>query len=141
MVRIRIADTLEIWSVLRRFDRPVPIKISAVNPDTEFVSEPVTLDFAAADTSAMARGLAGLPPGFTWRDQHFQIVEVLEDWKRSDVEGGRPGGERYYHRHYYRIRVDTHQTMTLYFVRRPKVGESAKKRWWLYSIDRAPDKR
>jgi hypothetical protein len=107
-----------------------------MQPDAEFISEPITPDRAAADTSAMARGLAGLPPGFTWRDQHYLIAQVLEDWKRSDTEGGRPGGERYYHRHYYRICTDTNQIMTIYFVRHPKSGESAKKRWWLYSIDR-----
>lgn len=107
-------------------------------PDEEFISEPIKTDPGTADASAMALGLSGLPTGFRWRDQHYAIVELLGEWKRSEAEGGRADGERYYRKHYYRIRVNTGEIMTLYFVRRVKLGESARQRWWLYSIKRGP---
>ncbi len=103
----------------------------------EFVSEPIRPDRGAADAGAMSRGLAGLPAGFTWRDRHYSVGAVLEDWKRSEAEGGRADSERYYRKHYYRIRTECGVTMTIYFVRKVKPGEHAKQRWWLYSIQRA----
>lgn len=101
----------------------------------EFVSECIRPDRAAGDAGAMSKGLGGLPAGFTWRDRHYRICVVLAEWKRSEAEGGRATGERYYRRHYFRVRVDTGQVMTLYFVRKVKSGERATARWWLYSIE------
>ncbi|MFQ5430308.1 MAG: DUF6504 family protein [Phycisphaerae bacterium] len=102
----------------------------------EFVSETVSPDRGTADASAMSRGLAGLPTGFTWRGRHYAIREVLQQWKQSEPEGHRPGAERYYRKHYFRVRVDSGETMTLYVVRHMKRGENPTRRWWLYSIDR-----
>lgn len=99
-----------------------------------FISEPIKPDPATADADAMARGLAGLPVGFTWRDRHYEIANVLEDWKKSEAEGGKAAGERYYRKHYYRIRTACGSEMTIYFVRRVKLGESQRQRWWLYSL-------
>lgn len=108
----------------------------------EFISEPITPDYGTADVQAMARGLAGLPTGFRWRGRHYTIREVLKEWKRSEAEGHRPGGERYFRKHYYRVRVDSGETMTLYLVRHVKAGESPKRRWRLYSVaGPAPDGR
>lgn len=99
-----------------------------------FISEPIKPDRATADADAMARGLAGLPDGFTWRDRHYEITEVLDNWKKSEAEGGKANGERYYRKHYYRVRTACGAEMTIYFVRRVKLGESQKQRWWLYSM-------
>ncbi len=98
--------------------------------DLEFISEPIQPDPASFDTAAMAKGQAGLPAGFTWRDQHYKIVEVLEEWKDSEREYHRRG-EAYYRKHFWRIRVDDGDEMTIYALRRVKRGESPKKRWWL----------
>ena len=100
----------------------------------EFVSENITPDAGTFDASAMGIGQPGLPTGFTWRDKHYAIVEVLDDWKVSEREFHRTG-EAYYRRHFWRVRVDSDQTMTLYVTRKAKRGESQKKRWWLYSVD------
>lgn len=104
-----------------------------------FISESITPDPGSADTAAMARGLAGLPTGFTWRGQHYRIECILKQWKCSEAEGHRPGGERYYRKHYFQVRVDSGQTMTLYVVRRTKAGEPPKRRWWLFTIDQPED--
>lgn len=98
----------------------------------EFVSEPVRPDPGTADASAMACGIPGLPRGFTWRDRHYTIICVLREWKQSE-SFNHAAGERYYRKHFYQVRVDTGESMTLYAVRRVKAGESPKRRWWLYS--------
>ncbi|MCB9852314.1 MAG: cytoplasmic protein [Phycisphaerales bacterium] len=102
----------------------------------EFVSEPVKPDFGTADAASMARGIPGLPTGFTWRDRHYAIRAVLSSWKRSESENHRPSGEKYYRKHYYKVSVDTGEVMTLYAVRHVKVGENPNQRWWLQSIER-----
>lgn len=101
----------------------------------EFISESITPDAGTHDTAAMARGQAGLPTGFTWRGTHYAIVETISEWKASEAED-HAGGERYYRKHFWRVRVDSGETMTLYAVRHTKPGENAKRRWWLYTIDR-----
>ncbi|MBN2562179.1 MAG: cytoplasmic protein [Phycisphaerae bacterium] len=102
----------------------------------EFVSEAITPDPGTFDAAAMARGQPGLPAGFTWRGRHYVIRELLESWKQTEAEGHRRGGERYYRKHYFRVWTDSGETMTIYAVRHVKPGENARRRWWLYSIDR-----
>jgi hypothetical protein len=106
-----------------------------MRPSGEFISEPITPDKATADASAMARGQPGLPTGFTWRGRHYAIREVVQTWKQTEAEGHRPGGERYYRKHCFRIRTDSGETMTIYAVRHAKPGENPRRRWWLYTID------
>ena len=108
-----------------------------MDQSAEFISESVVPDSGTFDTAAMATGQAGLPTGFTWRNRHYQIVGVESQWKASE-SWNHAAGERYYRRHYWRVRVHSGQTFTLYTVRKTKSGESARKRWWLYSIDSAP---
>ena len=101
----------------------------------ELISEPIQPDAGTFDTAAMARGQPGLPDGFTWRDQHYRIEQLLDSWKQSESSTHRPGGERYYRKHFFRILTDTGERMTLYALRHVKQGESAKRRWWLYTVD------
>jgi hypothetical protein len=101
----------------------------------EFISEPIVPQRGSADASAMARGVHGLPSVFKWRDRRYAVRRVIESWMRSETEGHRPGGERYYRRHYYRIVVDTGEIMTIYAVRQLKPGESKRNRWQLYTIE------
>lgn len=101
----------------------------------EFVSESICPDFGTASAGAMARGLAGLPAGFTWRGRHYRIRTLLSEWKHSEPCHHRSRGERYYRKHYFRVRVDTGETMTLYAVRHMKAGENPRRRWWLYRVD------
>lgn len=100
----------------------------------EFVSEPIVPDAGSFDTSPMAAGRPGLPRGFTWRDSHYAIRDVVSEWKASEAED-HARGERYYRKHFWRVRVESGQTMTIYAVRHTKSGEDPKRRWWLYTID------
>ena len=102
----------------------------------EFVSEPLTPDPLSFDLAAMAIGLPGLPSGFTWRGRHFDVATVLSTWKESEgcTHGG---GERYLRKHFWKVRATSGETLTIYAVRKVKRGESAKQRWWLYTIEEA----
>ena len=97
-------------------------------------SDETVLIAGTHDASAMARGQAGLPTGFTWRERHYAIIETLSEWKASEAEN-HAAGERYYRKHFWRVRVETGETMTLYALRQVKAGENPKRRWWLYTIE------
>ncbi len=99
----------------------------------EFVSESITPDPGTFDVRSLAIGDPGLPTGFTWRKQHYSIVELIESWRESEAEN-HTSGEKYYRKRFFKVLVDTEETMTLYCVRHVKAGQSAKKRWWLYTI-------
>lgn len=101
----------------------------------QFVSEPLSALPGAFDTRAMAAGQPGLPAGFRWRDVELRIEGVLETWKQSEPEGGRPGGERYLRRHYFRLRMSDGATWVVYFLRQTPRSGSPKARWFLYLIE------
>ncbi|GJQ25266.1 MAG: hypothetical protein HBSAPP02_02980 [Phycisphaerae bacterium] len=101
-------------------------------PD-EFISEPITPDAGTFDTAAMATGAPGLPTGFTWREEHHHITEVLSTWKVSEAED-HARGELYYRKQFWKVRTDRGLVATVYAVRKVKRGESPRKRWWLYTI-------
>lgn len=101
-----------------------------------FISEPVTPDAGTFDTARMSQGVAGLPAGFTWRGRRIGVRQVLEEWKESEAEGHRPGNERYYRKHCFRLEGDDGDVYTLYVLRQVKAGESQKRRWWLYTVER-----
>ena len=103
-----------------------------------FVSEPITPQAGTFDAGAMAAGLPGLPRGFRWRGAAYTVVALLDAWKQSAPEGGRPDGERYLRRHCFRLRMNDDSVWTVYFTRQPPRGGSPKSRWFLYSIETGP---
>ncbi len=103
----------------------------------ELVSESLKPLAGTFGTRAMAAGLPGLPAGFVWRGQTYQIVAVLESWKQSGPEHGHLHGERYLRRHCFRLRMSDASVWRVYFTRQPTPGLSPKARWFLYSIERA----
>ncbi|MEE8170741.1 MAG: DUF6504 family protein [Phycisphaerae bacterium] len=104
-------------------------------PQDELISEPIVPDARTFDATAMARGEPGLPTGFTWRDRHYEIAELTRSWKASEAEGHKRGGERYYRKHFFRVRCRSGEIMTLYALRHMKRGENPRRRWWLYTIE------
>ena len=105
--------------------------------NSDFVSEPITPHGGRFDAAAMGRGEPGLPGGFDWRDEAYEVVERLEAWKESEREKGRAGGELYLRRHCYRLRMSDGSIWTVYFTRQPSPSGSAKARWFLYTVDHA----
>ena len=99
----------------------------------QFVSEPIEPVAGTFDTAAMAGGAPGLPGQFIWRDAQYHVDEVLEVWKDSGpCRNG--SAERYLRKHWYRIRANDGQIMTIYFDRQARSKRQAKARWWLYTI-------
>lgn len=105
----------------------------------EFVSEPICPDAGTFDAAAMATGTPGLPTGFSWRDRHFQIGEVLSAWKASE-SFNHAGGERYLRKHFWKVRLNTGEIATVYALRKVKAGENTKRRWWLYTLEQPENK-
>jgi len=102
---------------------------------SELISEQIVPDAGTFDASAMARGMPGLPSGFTWRDRHYTIVEVISSWKQSEADR-HTRGERYYRKHFWQVRAESGERMTLYALRHTKRGQNPKARWWLYTLER-----
>ena len=103
----------------------------------EFISESIAPEPGSFRTDLMAQGLASLPGAFTWRDRRYEIVECLEHVKKTSNEGGTAGGDRYLRRQQFTVRLDSGQVATIYLERHARPGgsrDSAKKRWFLYSI-------
>ena len=102
----------------------------------ELVSEPITPHAGTSNAARMAGGEPGLPTGFTWHGDSFEIVEQLAAWKQSSREGSRAQGDLYLRRHYYRLRMSDESTWVVYFVRQTPRSGNPKMRWFLYTIAR-----
>ena len=100
----------------------------------DLISEPIQPHAGTFDTVRMGRGEPGLPKGFVWRGRSAEIVEELRNWKQSSREGGT--GELYLRRHYYKLRMSDGSVWTVHFVRQSPRGRDAKKRWFLYTVER-----
>lgn len=101
----------------------------------EFVSEPLTVAGAGADTTAMGRGEPGLPAAFDWRGATYDVLRRVASWKQSSREGGRAQGELYLRRHYHELAMSDGSRWTVYFVRQTPRGTAVNVRWFLYSIE------
>ena len=98
----------------------------------ELVSESITPLSGTTDPRGMARGEPGLPRRFTWRDDDYDVAEVLEVWKESGpCRSG--SAEKYLRKHWFRVKTTCGREMTLYFERQPRSKPQAKRRWWLYT--------
>lgn len=103
----------------------------------EFVSAPIQPLAGPRDTSAMARGEPGLPPGFTWNNSAYTVVERRGQWKESTPEGGKAGNEVYLRRHCYELAMSDGSTWVVYFTRQTPRGRRPTTRWFLFTR-RAP---
>ncbi|MBW7906049.1 MAG: DUF6504 family protein [Phycisphaerae bacterium] len=99
----------------------------------EFISQPL-MPLGPFDTTAMGCGLPGAPAGFVWSGVAYRIVTLLDTWKESAPVGGRPGGERYLRRHWFRLRMSDGAVWTVYFLRQTPRSGSARRRWFLYEV-------
>lgn len=107
--------------------------------DGDFIGEPIVPARGEFDTSAMARGEPAAPARFVWRQTEYTVLAVLKRWKTTGpCSCG--ADEQYVRKHWFRVRVDTGETMTLYCRRQPAGrGADPKARWILYSA--APSAR
>jgi len=102
--------------------------------DEKFISETIKPLADTFDTAAMTRGEPGLPKTFIWRDNEYEVAEVLEAWKETGpCRSGSP--ELYLRKHWYKIRTADNMVMTIYFERQARSKSQSKARWWLYTIE------
>jgi phosphoribosylglycinamide formyltransferase-1 len=96
------------------------------------VSEKVEPVSGSFDAASMAAGIPGLPLAFRWRGREYRVAEILETRKSfRDCHSG--SGERYVDKHYYTVRAESGETMTLY---RARTGSKADE-WVLYTVSGA----
>ncbi len=107
--------------------------------ERHFVGERIAPSAGTADASGMARGEPGLPREFSWSGTTYVVAEVLERWKTT---GPCTSGadEQYVRRHWFRVRVESGEEMTLYFERQARSAREAKSRWWLYTVEGRTEK-
>ena len=101
--------------------------------DEQFISEAIEPEAGSFEAGAMARGEPGLPRRFVWRGEGYAVGDVLEQWVTSVPERG--GGEVYLRRHWWRVRTECGRVMKLYCERQPKPGKTARRRWYLYTLE------
>lgn len=116
--------------------RTAPTVIKGSDAVADLISEPITGQAETFDADRMGQGEPGLPAAFVWRDEQFAVVERLSSWKHSQREGGKPRGERYLRRHYYKLRMNDDSIWTVYFIRQTPGSGNPKVRWFLYTIER-----
>ena len=97
--------------------------------------EPVDLD-----PNASAIGEPALPKRFRWREEEYEIAEVLETWKETGpcTSGS---GEQYLRKHWYKVRAASGEVMTVYFERKARSSRERMKRWWLYALEFGADEK
>ncbi len=110
---------------------------SAAEDVTELISEPITPRSGSFQTSRMGRGEPGLPTGFAWRGESYEIVKELSAWKESSREGARAGGDLYLRRHNFKLLMSDDSVWSIYFVRQTPRSGDPKRRWFLYTVRRA----
>ncbi len=98
-----------------------------------FISELITVDVETMRASTLVSGSPDCPRRFCWRDNWYEVIEVLEQWKRTSPEGGRAAGERYVRAHCFRVRTDQDMEAVIYCDR--QMSRSKKSGWWLYTIN------
>jgi len=96
-----------------------------------FVSEPIKPNRDTFDTSRIATGEPGIPYEFAWKNKKYNVAEVIETWK-STGKCHSGSDEKYVRKHWFRIRTQTGELMTLYCNRQSKKAGTS---WVLYSID------
>ena len=86
--------------------------------------------------TAMAAGEPALPVRFRWRDEEYQVAEVLSKHREFQPEGHKAGNEKYLRKHWVEVVVTAGLHMKLYCERQAR-SRNTHQRWWLYSIEDA----
>jgi hypothetical protein len=101
----------------------------------EFISESIQPVAETIDTHWMAGGGPGLPRQFRWRSEIISITGVLKTWRETGP--CRHGsGEQYVRKHWFEVTTDGGAKMKIYFERQAR-SANKKRRWWLFSVERA----
>ncbi|NLE43691.1 MAG: hypothetical protein GX620_03120 [Chloroflexi bacterium] len=107
-----------------------------------FIGELITVEF---DKTALIEKKQGRPDRFTWRDETYEVVELLSEWHDYGRRGRMATNMRPSHaatatrrgswgvgRDYYRVRTSDERIFDIYYDRAPKGTDQRKGNWFLY---------
>lgn len=95
-----------------------------------FVGEPLL----QVQSAPLESGLPAAPTTFIWRNQTYQVAEVLESWKGISPDRSHGSGEMYLNKHWFKLRLTDDTIMTIYFDRHGRASQRLGSRWWLYTL-------
>lgn len=106
-----------------------------------FIEEPIEVQY---DQAPLLEKKPGPPDGFTWREQQYRVVDVLNEWHDYRRKGRMARNMQPQHAEvashrgswgvgldYYRVRTDTGQIFDIYYDRAPKDADRRKGQWFL----------
>jgi hypothetical protein len=107
-----------------------------------FVGEPIEVEF---DQQPVLEKSPGCPDRFIWREETYQVVELLSEWDDYTRRGRMAINMRAPHlavasqrgswgvgRFYFRVRTGSNRVFELYYDRAPKSVDDRKGAWFLY---------
>ena len=107
-----------------------------------FIAEEITAEF---NERPMLEKKPGCPDRFVWREETFEVVEMLHEWHDYKRRGRMARNMQPQHasvaeqrgswgvgRDYYRVRTAEGRIFELYFDRAPKGSDERKGAWFLY---------
>lgn len=107
-----------------------------------FISEPIQPLF---DKPPMLEKTPGAPDGFIWRERHYRVIEVLQEWRDYRRKGRMARNMQPQHAEvsshrgswgvgifYFRVRTDSGQLFDLYYDRSPKDASHRKGDWFIF---------
>ena len=97
---------------------------------TQFIGEPLSGIVVGLPSST---GEPVAPSEFSWRNQTYQVVEIIDKHKGIDRDRTHGSSEQYVHKHWFTVKVNDGRIMSIYFERQPR-GRGTQ-RWWLYQVE------
>jgi hypothetical protein len=107
-----------------------------------FIAEPIQAIF---EKPPALEKKPGCPDRFVWRDEEFQIAEVLSEWhdylRRGRMarnmtpphaETAKKRGSWGVGQDYFRVRTDIGRIFDIYFDRAPRSSDHRKGSWFIY---------
>lgn len=97
-------------------------------PREEFIGEPIEVDVSSMSPEALATGAPSCPKRFTWRQQVYTVIELLDQGKQLRAHDSK---ETYVKSHSFRVRTAEGYEMVLRCDRQVRGNP-----WRLFSLKR-----
>jgi len=109
---------------------------------SRFIGEPIQVEF---DQAPVLEKKPGCPDRFVWREEMYQVIEILGEWRDYARRGRMASNMRPEHaaaasqrgswgvgRYYFRVRTDAGRIFDVYYDRAPRRADDRKGAWFLY---------
>ena len=98
----------------------------------QFIGESIQPVPGSFDNACMARGIPGVPREFFWRKKQYLTAAVISTW-RSTGPCHHGSAEQYVRRHWFKIKTDSGDIMTIYFDKGTH-GKRKEMGWHLFTV-------